>query len=256
MAKLKDKINDLKTKYGISEDAAREVLSLHEGDLTEASAMVAAEQAKVVGWNQWYQEKAPQIAAALDELEALRAYKANVERATNPTPTPSPTPTPNPAQPANLEQVEKRIYDNFSAVQRDIYNIQRHHMQNYKELPDLEPIEKLIQEKNLTPWAAYQEWVAPLEKERTTKELTEKITAELTQKFQNEATRSGVNGYLLSNKSALTGEEVTSPLDEVAREQAQKNAVNPTPSKDGPSDLELMADFVGTMRQGRAGNVH
>lgn len=255
MAKLKDKIKDLQTQYGISEDAAKAILSLHDGDLQDASAAVAAEQEKVVKWNQWYQENAPNIQASLAELEQARAELDAFKKA-GITIT-SPTTVTKPVEP-NLEELlnqrDQTIYGNFSAVQKDIYNIQRYHMQHYKELPDLDPIEKLINEKKMTPWAAYQDWVAPMEKERTTKELTDKITKELTEKFQNESTRSGVNGYLLQNKSSLTGEEVTSPLDEVAREQAEAaSKTTTTKPGDAPSELELMADFVGTMRHGRMG---
>ena len=258
MAKLKDKIKDLQTQYGITEDAAKAVLALHDGDLQDASALVAAEQAKVAGWNTWYQEKAPQITSALEELEQLRAFKTRVEGTVNPVVAPAVNPNA-PAVPANnadLDAREQNIYRNFSAVQRDLYNVQRYHMQHYKELPDLAPIEKLIEEKKMTPWAAYQEWVAPMEKERTTNEIRAQLTKEITEKFQNEATRGGVNSHLLQTKSSLTGEEVTSPLDEVMREQAAKANATQKPGDGTPSELELMSDFVGTMRQGRAGLAH
>lgn len=264
MARLKEKIKELQTKYSISEEAARDILALHDNDLTDASAAVSDLQEKVVKWNQWYAENAPGVTASLQELEALKSKVAALEAAGIKIDTPAlkpnePTPKPQ-GTPAELEalltQRDQAIYSNFSAVQKDLYNIQRYHMQHYKELPDIDPIEKLINERKLTPWAAYQEWVKPMETKRTEDELREKITKELTEKFQNEATRSGVNGFLLSNRSATTGEEVTSPLDEVIRGKAEEAAkVTPKPG-DAPSDLELMADFVGTMRNGRAGVTH
>jgi len=265
MAKLKEKIKELQATYGITEEAAKAVLALHEGDLAEASGMLATEQEKVVKWNQWYTENAPNIQASLAELEQLKTKFDALKSAgvdINPT-TPNPnsnTNTNTNANPANLDEIldkrEKNIYNNFSLVQRDIYNIQRYHMGHYKELPDLEPIEKLINEKGMTPWAAYQSWVEPMEKERTTKELTEKITKELTEQFQNQNTRQGVNSFL-SNKSSLTGEEVTSPLDEVARDAVAATPVTPKAGERvDPNEMELMADFLGTMRNGRAGMVH
>lgn len=266
MAKLKEKIKELQATYGITEEAAKAVLALHEGDLQEASTMLADEQNKVVKWNQWYTENAPNIQASLAELEQLRSKFDSLKAAgvdINPT-TNTNTNTTNTTTNANstgnldeiLDQREKRIYNNFSQVQKDLYNIQRHHMSHYKELPDIEPIEKLINEKGMTPWAAYQSWVEPMEKERTEKELREKITKELTEQFQNQNTRQGVNSFL-SNKSSLTGEEVTSPLDEVARDSVPVTPVTPKPGERvDPSEMELMADFLGTMRNGRAGLAH
>lgn len=264
MAKLKEKIKELQTTYGITEEAAKAVLTLHEGDLQDAANMVADEQAKVVKWNQWYNENAPNIQATLSELEelrtkmdALKAAGVNIEPTNHSN---TNTNTNSNAAPADmnklLDERENRIYGNFSAVQKDLYTIQRLHMKNYNELPDLEPIEKLINEKKMTPLAAYQEWVTPLEKERTTKELREQITKELTEKFQNENTRQGVNSFL-ANRNSITGEEVTSPLDEVAKDVAEKQAAAPKAGdRNDPTELELLADFAGTMRNGRAGLAH
>lgn len=262
MARLKEKIKELQTKHGISEDAARDILALHDGDLSDASGAVVELQDKVVKWNQWYQDNAPGITASLQELDAAKTKLAALEAAGIKLETPATKPVvpANTQIPTDLDEVlnkrDQTIYGNFSAVQEDIYNIQRYHMQHYKELPDLAPVKKLIEEKHLSPWAAYQEWVGPMDTERKTKELREQITKELTEKFQNESTRTGVNGFLLSNRSATTGEEVTSPLDEVLRGNAEEAAkVVPKPG-DAPNDLELMADFVGTMRNGRAGVTH
>src|SRR3954470_15607061 len=151
MAKLKEKIKELQTTYGISEEAAKAVLALHEGDLQDASAMLTEEQNKVVKWNQWYSENAPGIQASLTELDELRGKMKAFEAAginINSTTTTATTTTKPGETPANfneiLDQREKAIYGNFSAVQRDLYNIQRQHMAHYKELPDLAPIEKLI----------------------------------------------------------------------------------------------------------------
>lgn len=258
MPKLKEKIKDLQTQYGLSEDAAKAVLALHDGDLAEAQSMVAEEQNKVVKWNQWYAENAPQISASLAELEQLRAFKTQVESAgikVESPAAPAAPAKPNADNDFDPNALEQRIYTNFSNVQKDIYNIQRYHMQHYKELPDLEPIETLINNKKVTPWAAYQEWVAPMEKERVETEMRAQITKELTEKMQAEATRSGINSHLLRTHSATTGEEVTSPLDEVVREKAAQDTAARKPGEE-PNDLELMADFVGTMRQGRAGLAH
>lgn len=270
MARLKDKINDLKTKYGISDEAAREVLSLHDGDMSEANSLLTEEQNKVVSWNKFWFEKAPQIDSLASEYEKLKGQMDSLQSTINGQPQPPSAPNPAPVQATDAD-LEQRIYRNFSAVQKDIYNIQRYHLEHYKTLPDIAPIEQLIETKKMTPWAAYQEWVKPMETERTDKELREKITAELTAKFQNEATRSGVNGYMLSNKSALTGEEVTSPLDEVIKDRAgsmqptqQSGAQaavaaqhdNKSVEASGPNDFELMSDFVGSMRNGRAGQSH
>ena len=264
MAKLKEKIKELQATYGITEDAAKAVLALHEGDLQDASTMLTEEQNKVVKWNQWYTENAPNIQASLAELEQLRTQMDTLKAAgvnINPLPNTNTntTNTNTNTNPSNLDDIldqrEKRIYNNFSQVQKDLYNIQRQHMAHYKELPDIEPIEKLINEKGMTPWAAYQSWVEPMEKERTTKDLREQITKELTEKFQNENTRQGVNNFL-SNKSSL-GEEVTSPLDEVARDIVATTPVTPKAGERvDPNEMELMADFLGTMRNGRAGMVH
>lgn len=260
MARLKEKINDLKTQYGISEDAARELLKLHEGDLQEASAMLAEEQNKVVEWNKFWFEKSPQIEALAREYETLKNQMAAIQSATNPNYEPAqPQPSARQSNQPSPEELEQRVYRNFSKVQEDLWNVQKHHFDNYKSIPDLTPIKKLIEERGMTPWAAYQEWVAPMEKERTEKELREKITAELTEKLRNEATRTGVNSYMLSNKSATTGEEVTSPLDEVLRdrnETAAQAAAAAQKTERGassdPSEFELLTDFVQSMRQGRA----
>ncbi len=273
MAKLKDKINDLKTKYGISEEAAKEVLELHDGDMAEANTMLTAEQNKVVSWNQFWFEKQPQIEALATEYERLKAltdsFQSTLSGNPNPKPNTNPNPNPNPQAP-DLTEVEQRIYRNFSAVQKDLQKIQKYHFDNYKTLPEIDPIEKLIEEKKMTPWAAYQEWVAPMEATRKETELREKITKELTEKMQNEATRSGVNGYRLKTHSSLTGDEVTSPLDEVLREQAlpadrvaspqaaaaAAQASNREAVNNGPSEFELMTDFVQSMRTGRSGIAH
>jgi hypothetical protein len=264
MAKLKEKIKELQTTYGITEEAAKAVLALHEGDLADAAAMVAEEQGKVTKWNQWYAENAPNIQASLTELEQLRtkfdtlkAAGVNLESNTNTNTNTNTTNTTPPDINTVLDAREKQIYSNFSAVQRDLYNIQRDHLAKYKELPDLAPIEKLIEEKKMTPWAAYQQWVEPMEKDRTTKELREQITKELTEKFQNDNTRLGVNSFL-ANRNSLTGEEVTSPLDEVAKDIAEKQAIAAPKAgeRNDPSELELLADFTGTMRNGRAGLAH
>ena len=258
MARLKEKINDLKTKYGISEDAARELLSLHDGDLQEANAVLAQEQNKVVEWNKFWFEKAPQIEALAREYETTKAQLDAIKAATNPQYSQPQIPAQTANQPSP-DEMEQRVYRNFSKVQEDLWNVQKHHFDNYKSIPDLTPIKKLIEERNMTPWAAYQEWVAPMEKERTEKELREKITTELTEKLRNEATRTGVNSYMLSNKSATTGEEVTSPLDEVLRdrnETAAQAAAAAQKSDRGasndPSEFELLTDFVQSMRSGRA----
>jgi hypothetical protein len=263
MAKLKEKIKELQTTYGITEDAAKAVLALHEGDLQDASSMLGEEQAKVVKWNQWYTENAPGIQASLAELDELKAKFKTLEAAginvgntntntANTTNTNANTPNIN----ETLDQREKQIYANFSSVQRDLYNIQRDHLAKFKELPDLAPIEKLIEEKKMTPWQAYQSWVEPMEKDRTTKELREQITKELTEKFQNDNTRSGVNGFL-ANRNSITGEEVTSPLDEVAKDVAERQAIAPkTSDSSNPTELELLADFAGSMRNGRANLAH
>lgn len=260
MAKLKEKIHELKTKYGITEEAAREVLALHDGDLAEANSMITDAQNKVIGWNQFWYEKAPQIQALAEENERLKAQVETVKTAFNPA-NPNPNPNPNPStntQPQSLEELEKRIYNNFSAVQEDIYNIQRQHLENYKTLPDLGPIKKLIDEKGMTPWKAYEEWVRPLDEKRKEDALREKITQELTTKFQNENTRTGLNSFMLTNKSSLTGEEVTSPLDESIRARGEEAAVEaakaaqaPTAKTGDPSDFELMVDFTNSMREGR-----
>lgn len=279
MAKLRDKISELKTKYGISEDAAKEVLSLHDGDLAESNALLTAEQNKVIEWNKfWFTDKGPQIAALATEYERLKAQmdaleKAGVSIGNQAQGTQSQNTQVNPAAQAqpNQEEMEQRIYRNFSAVQKDLYNIQKYHFDNYKSLPDIAPIEKLIEEKKMTPWAAYQEWVAPMEATRKETELREKITTELMTKFQNDATRTGVNSYLLSNRSATTGEEVTSPLDEVLRDrsnststqtaqaaaaaaQAENRAQISRPSD--PTEFEQMSDFVSSMREGRSKLAH
>lgn len=260
MAKLKEKIKELQTTYGITEEAAKAVLALHEGDLQDASSMLAEEQSKVVKWNQWYTENAPGIQASLAELDELKAKFKTLEAAgINVGNTTITTPT-TPTTPSNinetLDQREKQIYANFSSVQRDLYNIQRDHLAKFKELPDLAPIEKLIEDKKMTPWQAYQSWVEPMEKDRTTKELREQITKELTEKFQNDNTRSGVNGFL-ANRNSLTGEEVTSPLDEVAKDIAERQAIAPkTSDSSNPTELELLADFAGSMRNGRANLAH
>jgi hypothetical protein len=258
MARLKEKIKDLQATYGITEDAAKAVLALHEGDLQDASTMLDDERKKVVEWNQWYTQNAPNIQASMEELDALRAKFKALEAAgftpnTSTTPETVTTTTPNtPNLDSVLDQREQKIYQNFSSVQRDLYNIQRQHLQNYKELPDLTPIEKLIEEKKMTPWAAYQEWVAPMEKERTEKVLRAQITQELTEQFQNQNTRQGVNSFL-SNRSALTGEEITSPLDEAAKDSIPVTPVVPKAGERvDPSEMDLMADFVGNMRNGRA----
>lgn len=270
MAKLKDKINELKTQYGITEEAAKAVLALHEGDLSEANAMLTEEQNKVISWNKFWSEKQPQIEALATEYERLKGQMDTVTTTLNGNPNPNPNPNPNTQNPnsqaPDLNAVEQRIYQNFSAVQRDLQKIQKYHFDNYKTMVDIEPIEKLIDEQKLTPWKAYQEYVAPMEAERKEKELREKITKELTEKMQNEATRSGVNGYMLKTHSATTGEEVTSPLDEVLRDRLEGK--EPTPQEiaakaqandrsnagNGPSEFELMTDFVSSMRTGRMGN--
>lgn len=253
MARLKTQIKQLQTKYGISEEAATELLSLYDGDMGEAQAAAqAAVQAAENKWLTWYNTNVPAIAKDLEELDNLRAFKARVDSTLNPQPTP-PNPAvtqPQPNAPSGFDPAafESRIYDNFSAVQKDIYNIQRYHMKHYKELPDLEPIEKLIQDKKLSPWQAYQEWVQPMEKERTEKELRESITKELTEKFQAEASRRGTVGIFTRPES-----DVTSPLDvdvDTPPPPPQPGTTSP------PNDLELMADFVGTMRQGRANQSH
>jgi len=272
MAKLKEKINDLKTQYGISEDAARAILELYDGDMSESNALLTEEQNKVVSWNRFWFEKQPQIEALANEYEKVKAQLDTVQNTLTGQPnttltTPQSTPS-QPAQNQNIAETEQRIYRNFSAVQRDLEKVRKYHFDNYKTLPDIEPIEKLIEEKKLTPWAAYQEWVAPMEAERKEKELRDKITKELTEKMQNEATRSGVNSYLLSNRSATTGEEVTSPLDEVLRDQSPERTQTPqaaaaaaqasdrAATNNGPSDFELMTDFVQSMRTGRSGIAH
>lgn len=272
MAKLKEKINDLKTKYGLSEEAAREVIDLYDGDMSEANALLTAEQNKVISWNSFWFEKQPQIEALANEYEKLKTQLDTVQTTITgqtviPTQTQT-TQTQQTTQTPNVAEVEQRIYRNFSAVQRDLEKIRKYHFDNYKTLPDIEPIEKLIEEKKLTPWVAYQEWVAPMELERKEKELRDKITKELTEKMQNDATRSGVNGYLLSTRSATTGEEVTSPLDEVLRDQtpdrtqtaqataAATQANDRAAQNNGPSDFELMTDFVQSMRTGRSGIAH
>lgn len=269
MAKLKEKIADIRAKFGISEEAAREVLALHDNDLAEANALLTQEQNKVVDWNKFWFDKAPQIEALAREYENVKAQLDAIKQAANPSyqPTPNPTSvTPAQNQPAanqlTPEEQEQRIYRNFSQVQEDLWNVQKYHFDNYKTIPDLAPIKKLIEEKKMTPWAAYQEWVAPEEAKRKEAELRAKITAELEEKQRNEATRTGVNGYLLSNRSSM-GEEVTSPLDEAIRER------NATPSqaaaaaqktergeKADPSDFELMSDFVQSLRNGRQGIAH
>jgi hypothetical protein len=270
MAKLKDKINDLKVKYSISDEAAREVLALYDGDILEANALLTEEQNKVVEWNKFWFEKQPQIEALANEYEKVKTQLDTVTSTINgvqPNTNTQPNPQPNPQTP-DLASVEQRIYQNFSAVQRDLEKVRKYHFDNYKTLPDIEPIEKLIEEKKLTPWAAYQEWVAPMELERKDKELREKITKELTEKMQNEATRSGVNSYLLTDRSRTTGEEVTSPLDEVLKDQSNNREQSPqavaaaAQAKDrndatvGPSEFDLMTDFVQSMRTGRAGIAH
>lgn len=266
MARLREKISELKTKYGITEEAAREVLAHYDNDLAEANALLAEEQNKVVDWNKFWFEQSPKVEALAREYEAVKAQLDAIKAATDPTyrqtVTP-PTPTPQTTQtPVNSEELEQRVYRNFSQVQEDLWNIQRQHFENYKTIPDLAPIKKLIEEKKLTPWKAYEEWVAPMEAERKEKILRDKITTELTEKFQNEATRTGINSYMLSNRSATTGEEVTSPIDEALRdrnEAAAAAAAVPKPSsgeRTEPSEFELLTDFVQSMRQGRSGVAH
>lgn len=271
MAKLKEKINDLKVKFGLSDEAAREVIALYDGDMSEVNALLTEEQNKVVSWNKFWFEKQPQIEALATEYERLKGQLDTVQTTItgqHPTPQEKPQQTQN-TQNVNVDEVEKRIYQNFSAVQRDLEKIRKYHFDNYKTLPDIEPIEKIIEEQRLTPWDAYQKWVAPMESERKEKELREKITKELTEQFQNDATRNGVNGYRLSNRSATTGEEVTSPLDEVLREQstvpreqspqaaaAAAQSGERAVAVNGPSEFELMTDFVQSMRNGRSGLAH
>lgn len=258
MAKLKDKINELKTKYSLSEEAAREVLSLHDGDLQEANASLIEEQNKVIEWNRFWNGKVPQIEELAREYETLKAQMDAIKSATGsqipPTPDPTPRNTPQPT-----DDLEQRVYRNFSSVQEDLWNIQRQHFENYKTIPDLAPIKKLIEERKMTPWAAYQEWVQPMESKRKEDKIREEVTKEITEKFQNEATRSGVNSYLLSNKSG-TGEEVTSPLDEVLRDRTEAAAATAAtvqkPQGSDPSEFELLTDFVQTMRSGKSGVAH
>jgi hypothetical protein len=256
MAKLKDKINELKTKYGITEDAAREVLALHDGDLQESNALLTQEQNKVVEWNKFWFEKAPQIEGLAREYETLKAQMDAIKSATGNQPyQPQPTPTNN--QPTNTDDLEQRVYRNFSQVQEDLWNVQKYHFDNFKSIPDLAPIKKLIEERKMTPWAAYKEWVQPMETERKEKELREKITQELTDKMRNEATRNGVNGYLLA-KTNINGDEVTSPLDEVLRDKAETPEPVKTAAARGsdPSEFEQLSDFVQSMRSGRSGVAH
>lgn len=274
MAKFKDKITEIRTKYGISEEAAKELLELYDGDMSETNALLTEEQNKVVSWNRFWFEKQPQIESLASEYEKVKTQLDAVQSTltgVQPTNTQAqPTPqTQQAVQTPNIAEVEKRIYQNFSAVQRDLEKIRKYHFDNYKTLPDIEPIEKLIEEKKLTPWAAYQEWVAPMESQRKEAELRDKITKELTEKMQNDATRSGVNAYLLGTRSATTGDEVTSPLDEVLRDQPVARTQTPQAiaaaaqageragvTNGGPSDFELMSDFVQSMRTGRSGVAH
>lgn len=259
MAKLKEKINELKSKYGITEDAAREVLALHDGDLQEANAVIAQEQNKVVEWNKFWFEKSPQIEALAQEYAALKAQMDAIKSATGTNYQPQPVTPSTPTQPQNqnVDELEQRIYRNFSAVQKDLYKIQQYHLENYGKLPDLEPIEKLIETQKVTPWKAYEQWVAPMDADRKEKALRAQITQELTEKMRNDATRSGVNSYLLSNKNSVTGEEVVSPLDEALREDAAKVAAAPKQTDAAaPSEFELLTDFVQSMRQGRSGVAH
>jgi hypothetical protein len=264
MARLREKIKDLQTKYGISEDAARELLSLHDNDLEDASNTVKELQGTVVRWNQWYQENAPGITASFEELDNLKAKLGALESAgvtLKPTVTTTATPpkpdTQSPDITKLLDERDQAIYGNFNTVQRELYNVQKHHLKHYKELPDLEPIEKLINEKRMTPWAAYQEWVGPMEKERVTAELKTQLTKEITERLQNEHTRTGVNSFLLQNRSSVTGEEITSPLDESLRERLEAAPPAPDPTKSvAPTEMDLMADFIGTMRNGRSGVAH
>lgn len=261
MAKLKEKINDLKTKYGITEDAAREVLALYDGDMQEANALLTQEQNKVVEWNKFWYDKQPQIETLAREYENLRAQMDAIKSATGQPVTPPTPTTQNTSQPSN-DDLEQRVYRNFSQVQEDLWNIQKYHFDNYKAIPDLAPIKKLIEERKMTPWAAYQEWVAPQESERKEKELREKITKEITEQMRNDATRNGVNSYLLSNKNSVTGEEVTSPLDEVLRDRSKESgaqaaaAAQKSERAADPSEFELLSDFVSSMRQGRSGVAH
>jgi len=266
MAKLKEKINELKTKYGITEDAAREVLALHDGDIQEASALLTQEQNKVIEWNKFWSAKVPQIEALVNEYDSLRTQLDAIKAATGVQPNTESKTIPNATEintkSSNIDDVEKRIYQNFSQVQEDLWNIQRQHFENYKTIPDLAPIKQLIEEQKMTPWSAYQKWVEPMESERKEKELRERVTAEITEKLRNEATRNGVNSYLLSTKNSVTGEEVTSPLDEVLRDTNEKEAVKAASQgtnnqdKTGPSEFELLTDFVQSMRSGRSGVAH
>lgn len=249
MARFKDKIKELMTKYSISEDAAKEFLDVYDGDMGEINANLREAVSKVNEWNTWYAGEAPRLSAKELEYQALQAKLLAAETALGVRPAEPVTP----AAPQNSnfdpDALENKIYQNFSLVQKDMYNIQRQHMANYKELPDLEPIEKLIQEKHLSPMAAYQEWVAPMDQKRRETELRATIEKELTEKWQAEATRRGTNAIYNRPPS-----EAVSPLDE------DIIAPVPEPTKPGaaavPSELELMADFVGTMRNGRSGVNH
>lgn len=248
MAKLKTKIKDLMAKYGISEEASRELLELHDGDLSEAQSAAQEAVNKVQEWNKWYSDVAPGITSRETELSTLKVQLDEAKRMLGMTPNPTPNPTPNTPNTDNSfdpEALENRIYQNFSTVQKDIYNIQRYHMKNFGELPDLEPIEKLIAEKKLSPLAAYNEWVAPMDNERKEKELRTRIEKEVTEKFQADATRRGTNFYQRPESEAV------SPLDEDFSVAAPKPEPRPGERVD-PSELELMADFVGSMRNGRS----
>lgn len=255
MAKFKEKIKELMTKYSISEDAAKEFLEVYDGDMGEINGALREAAGNVQKWNDWYNGIAPGLTAQEEENKALKAQVEAMKKAMGVVDTNQNTNTGQSTnQSANTnfdpDKFEQRIYGNFSAVQKDIYNVQRYHMKNFGELPDLEPIEKLINEKNLSPWAAYQEWVGPMDQDRKEKELRAKIEKELMEKFQADATRRGTNTFMRPVSDAV------SPLDE----DADAAPVVKEPPKPGertnPSELELMADFVGTMRQGRGATVN